>query len=955
VVSGHGILQPRVSVSLPCTNRSRYARLYGGEPGIDQYTRTVSDVYQDVFDEGSFIGKGIYDVDAFERALRGRFPANRILSHDLLEGCYARSGLMSDAELYEDFPARYSADVARRRRWIRGDWQLAGWLRRRVKGPDGRRERNPLSMLSQWKVFDNLRRSLVPAALTLLLLLGWAVLLPAWFWTAVVVGILLVPFVVASFSALADKSSEVALRQHLAAVEWAARRQALQALLALAFLPYEAFFCLDSIVRTIGRMLITRRRLLEWSPSREVDLALEERNRTGLFAAYRSMVIAPAIAAAALIGLSYINPAVLLVAGPILLLWGASPAIAWWVSRPLVRRSTKLTADQNQFLRQLARKTWAYFETFVGPDDHWLPPDNVQENPALKVAHRTSPTNMGLALLANLSAHDFGYMSTGQLVMRTMNALHSMESLERYRGHFYNWYDTQTRMPMPPLYVSTVDSGNLAGHLLTLRAGLTALVDAPILNPRWLDGIRDALRLLLSAVGNEPPAPITQFEKALELATAVGPRTLADAWTQVERIAACAADAAACFTAPANSESEAEFWALALARQCADFRDELLLLAPWLAPQMMSEAGPDFSGASGIPTLRELATLATKWSPLIERTHKNDDPLRQLVVQGAAHANARMAAIDQLALQATALAAMDFDFLFDRIRRQLVIGYNVAERRCDGSYYDLLASEARLCNFVAIAQGKLPQESWFSLGRLLTSVGTEPVLLAWSGSMFEYLMPLLVMPTYENTLLDQTYRAAVSRQIEYGRQRGVPWGMSESGYNAVDVNLNYQYRAFGVPGLGLKRGLGEDLVVAPYASALALMVAAEPACLNLQRLASAGLAGRFGLFEAIDYTPSRQRRGESGAVVQSFMAHHQAMSLLAYAYVLLERPMQKRFRRRCFFSRNASREPRYFIRLPHILPTSAQAEATRKCRCAYSPARTRRFPRCSCSPTVAIT
>ncbi len=895
VTSGHGILQPRVSVSLPCTNRSRYARLYGGEPGIDQYTRTVSDVYQDVFDEGSFIGKGIYDVDAFERALRGRFPANRVLSHDLLEGCYARAGLMSDAELYEEFPARYSADVARRRRWIRGDWQLVGWLRRRVKGPGARRERNPLSMLSQWKVFDNLRRSLVSPALTLLLLLGWAVLSPAWFWTDVVVGMLLVPSVLGLFSALAEKRADVSPRQRLAAVEWSARRHALQALLALAFLPYEAFFCLDSIVRTIGRMLITHRRLLEWNRSSEVDLALEERDRTDLFASYRSMVIAPVLAAAALIGLSYTNPAVLLVAGPILLLWAASPAIAWWMSRPLVRPRTGLTADQTQFLRQLARKTWAYFEMYVGPDDHWLPPDNVQENPAVKVAHRTSPTNMGLALLANLSAYDFGYMSTGRLVMRTMNALRSMESLERYRGHFYNWYDTQTRLPLPPLYVSTVDSGNLAGHLLTLRSGLTALADAPVLNPRWLDGLSDAFRLLLNAVGNDPPAPIAQFEKALELAAAVGPCRLADAWTHVEELDACAAAAAACFTAPENSESEARSWALALARQCADFRDELLHLAPWLPLQVMSEAGPDFPGAGGIPTLRELATLGAIWSPLIERTRDGDDTLRRLVIQSAEHAKARMVAIDQLTLQATAFAAMDYDFLFDKVRRQLVIGYNVAERRCDGSYYDLLASEARLCNFVAIAQGKLPQESWFSLGRLLTSVGAEPVLLAWSGSMFEYLMPLLVMPTYENTLLDQTYRAAVERQIEYGRQRGVPWGMSESGYNAVDVNLNYQYRAFGVPGLGLKRGLGEDLVVAPYASALALMVAPEAACLNLQRLASGGLAGRLGLFEAIDYTPARQRRGESGAVVQSFMAHHQAMSLLSYAYVLLERPMQRRF------------------------------------------------------------
>jgi cyclic beta-1,2-glucan synthetase len=373
---------------------------------------------------------------------------------------------------------------------------------------------------------------------------------------------------------------------------------------------------------------------------------------------------------------------------------------------------------------------------------------------------------------------------------------------------------------------------------------------------------------------------------------------------------------------------------------------------------------------STIPTLRELALLDVAWSPLIERARGSSatpeerdllNTLQRLVTEGAERATARMVAIEALAQQASALTAMDYDFLYDKVRRQLVIGYNVAQRRCDESYYDLLASEARLCNFVAVAQDKLPQESWFALGRLLTSVDGTPALLAWSGSMFEYLMPLLVMPTYENTLLDQTYQAVVERQIEYGRQRGVPWGMSECGYNTVDVHLNYQYRAFGVPGLGLKRGLAEDLVVAPYATALALMVAPEAACLNLQRLAIDGLAGRFGMFEAIDYTPSRQRRGESSAVVRSFMAHHQAMSLLSFAYVLLGRRMQQRFesdplfRRLCFFCRSAFREPRCFIRTQAIFPITARPGPTRSCRCACSPARILRFRRCSCCRRAAIT
>ncbi len=872
VTSGYGILQPRVSVSLPGTNRSRYARLYGGEPGIDQYTRAVSDVYQDVFGEGSFIGKGIYDVDAFERSLKGRFPANRVLSHDLLEGCYARAGLLSDAELYEEFPARYAADVARRRRWIRGDWQLTGWLRQRARGPDGRRERNPLSMLSQWKVFDNLRRSLVPAALATLLLLGWTTLASAWIGTALVLGVLLLPSALAALGGLAHSTIEVPFRQRLAASGYAARRNVAQALLALAFLPYEAYFSLDAIVRTVGRTLITRRRLLEWRPSGDVDRPPERHDRADLLACYREMAVAPVVAAATCTGLALANAAVLAAAGPILLLWGAAPAIAWWISRPLVRRGVRLSADQTRFLRALARKTWAYFERYVGAEDHWLPPDNVQDRPKVQVAHRTSPTNMGLALLSNLAAHDFGYVSTGRLMKSTTLALRSMESLERHRGHFYNWYDTQTRLPLAPLYVSTVDSGNLAGHLLTFRAGIIALIDEPILNRQWLAGVDDTFRRLAEAVGDATPAGVAQFAQALDAAASNPPIVLADAWLQVKRLAACADDAAADVAAygSANAGTETAFWGAALARHCTDLRDDLLLLAPWLAGPALAAVPADLPGTRGIPTLRAVAKSGTQ-------------------------AKARIAVLEGLALQAAGLSDADYGFLFDKVRRQLVIGYNVAEHRRDTGYYDLLASEARLCNFFAIAQGKLPQESWFALGRLLCTVGGEPALLSWSGSMFEYLMPLLVMPSYENTLLDQTYRAAVARQIEYGRQRGVPWGMSESGYNVFDVHLNYQYRAFGVPGLGLKRGLAEDLVVAPYASALALMVAPDAACQNLQRLAAGGLAGSLGLYEAIDYTPSRQRRGETSAVVRSYMAHHQAMSLLAIAFALLERPMQKRF------------------------------------------------------------
>jgi cellobiose phosphorylase len=908
VSEGYGILQPRVAVSLPGANRSRYARLYGSDAGIDPYTHAVSDVYQDWFQEGSFIGKGIYEVDAFEQALDGRFPENRILSHDLLEGCHARSGLLSDVQLYEDYPACYSADVNRRYRWIRGDWQIAQWLLPQVPGLDGALRKNPLSALSRWKLADNLRRSLAPAALTLLLVLGWTVMASPAFWTVAILGILLIPALATSLLNVLRKPGDVRWSQHFGAATHALGQHLAQAAFSLVCLPYEAFFSLDAMVRTFWRLRVSHQRLLEWTSSGDLD----RQRRRDLVAFHRMMGIAPALAGVTALGLAAVKPAALAVAGPVLLLWLASPAIAWWMSRPLARREARLTADQTHFLRMVSRKTWAFFETFVGPEDYWLPPDNVQEHPVAAVAHRTSPTNMGLSLLANLAAYDFGYLPAGRFIERTTCALRTMAGLERHRGHFYNWYDTQSLKPLQPLYISSVDSGNLAGHLLTLRPGLLALIDAPILNARLFDGISDTFSLLVDAAEGVPPAPFAPFQQALESASTACPTTLATAWQHLDGLTTAAESGVRGLTA--NAGTEVNRWGRALAQQCRDALDELLFLAPWLTAEIPpnpplkkggGEAGgislpPAFrngvlGGFSAIPTLRHLARLDAELSPPAEEREPLSSMPRPLLRDASRRARERIAALELLALQAGELAQMDYDFLFDEARHLLAIGYNIGERRRDASYYDLLASEARLASFVAIAQGQLPQESWFALGRLLIVAGGEPTLLSWSGSMFEYLMPLLVMPTYANTLLDQTCRAAVERQIEYGRQRGVPWGVSESGYNTVDIHLNYQYRAFGVPGLGLKRGLAEDLVIAPYASALALMVAPRAACLNLQRLAAAGLAGTFGLFEAIDYTPSRLPRGQASAVIRSFMAHHQGMSFLALAYLLLDRPMQKRF------------------------------------------------------------
>lgn len=866
VTAGYGILQPRMAVSLESTNRSRFARLLGSEAGVDPYTRAVSDVYQDLFHEGSFIGKGIYDVDVFEQVLHQRLPDNRILSHDLLEGCYARTGLLSDVQLYDDFPARYDADVARRVRWMRGDWQIASWLLPTVPAfAPGTRLPNPLSLLSQWKILDNLRRSLVAPALLVLLLAGWASLARPLPWTLGLLSLLLLAPLLNGAWSLVNKPRELPWLQHGGVVLGQLAEALAQAGLALVFLPHEVWFSLQAIVRTHVRIFFTRHRLLEWRAS---DATPTDRAVAGgpadLLRSYAQMAVSPLLAVA-------IAAALLLVPGqrllflqalPLLFLWLLAPALAWWISRPLEQNPVHLSAAQILFLRTLARRTWRFFETYVTAQDRWLPPDNYQEHPVAVLARRTSPTNMGLALLANVTAYDFGYASVGALLLRTGNALHSMAQLQRHSGHFFNWYDTETGLPLQPRYISAVDSGNLSGHLLTLRPALLALADQPLLNPRTFAGLQDALANLRAALGSSASAALLQAQATLEqhlaLQCATPPQTVQSALQALDSVDTLHIYLMGLLQDHAGS-APALPWALALQAQCADARADLLLL------------GTQTDAAAPLPTLRALATA------------------------GCVVAQARMGQLEALAAQAATMALVDYGFLYDRSRHLIAVGFNVDEQRCDTGHYDLLASEARLCSFVAIALGEVPQDNWFALGRLLTSAGNAPALLSWSGSMFEYLMPNLVMPVYANTLLDQTCRAVVRRQITYGEQHGVPWGISESGYNTVDAALNYQYRAFGVPGLGLKRGLADDLVIAPYASALALMVLPDAACRNLQRMVGEGLQGDYGMYEAMDYTPSRLPRGQSGAVVRSYMAHHQGMSFLSFSHVLLEQIMPRRF------------------------------------------------------------
>lgn len=915
VVDGYTILQPRVGVSLPGARRSRYVQLYSGDPGVDPYTRAVSDVYQDLFAEGSFVGKGIYDVDSFEQRCAD-FPENTILSHDLIEGAYCRAGLLSDVMLYEEYPARYAADIARRHRWMRGDWQIAGWLLGRVRGRSGRRGVNPISAQSKWKIFDNLRRSVAPIATVLVLLAAWSVSRAVAAASMLfVMTVVVLPTLFTALACLLRKPVDLPIGMHLRATLDSLVRPLVQNALTLVFLPYEAYSSADAITRTLWRLWWSRRRLLEWKTASDSERGNDE----SPWGACRAMAFAPALAGAALVALAIRHREALPWSAAWIVAWMVSPLVAWWLSRPVSRPAPRLSESQLGFLEKLSRKTWRYFEEFVTAEEHWLPPDNIQQNPDTVIASRTSPTNIGMALLANLAARDFGYLSTAGLITRTRQTLATLARLERHRGHFLNWYDTRSLAPLQPRYVSLVDSGNLAGSLLVLASGFVELCETRVLPPRVFGGLQDTLRVLLE-VSRRPEGPTESADvlrKMERLAEDLdqAPASLAAADALLARLLLGAAE----LTSTVGSDAEIAWWARAFEQSCRDHQADLRHQATWIglpSPPvgLWDLATGDQRAALGKlremlecldagATPRDIAAAQSFSETLIEAPPSRGFTeahawLRQVnaaLVTAAERARRRIQAFEELALECRDLAEMDFGLLHDATRELFSIGFNVSERRLDGSFYDLLASEARLASYIVVAQGKFGQEHWFALGRLLTSAGRAPALLSWSGSMFEYLMPLLVMPNYENTLLDRTYQAIVRRQIEYGRQRGVPWGISESGYNAFDQHKIYQYRAFGVPGLGLKRGLAEDLVIAPYASILALMIAPEAACRNLETLAAEGQQGPWGFHEAIDYTPSRLPPGASSITIRQSMAHHQGMSLLSLAYLLLDKPMQRRF------------------------------------------------------------
>jgi cyclic beta-1,2-glucan synthetase len=862
VVRGYGILQPRVGVSLPSAHRSRFAAIHARDPGLDPYSTATSDVYQDLFGEGSFTGKGIYDVDVFEQATRGRFPENALLSHDLIEGSYARAGLVTDVIVYDDYPARYLTYTRRKQRWIRGDWQILGWLRSSVPGPEGR-EPNRLSLLSRWKILDNLRRSLIEISLVVLLIAGWTILPGGPLtWSAIVLGLIAAPSILWSVQSLLRPPFDKSWRAYYAAIGRDGLNTARQLAMTVTFLAHQAVISADAIVRTIWRLSVSRRKLLEW----QTASAAERSTADSSGSVWRAMRSSTILAVAVLVGVAGLAFALsdgmsgtdgdrftelhwLMAALPFVVLWLVGPAIAHHLRRPTGLPQKELSEHDRREALRYALLHWHYFDRFVTEDTHWLAPDNFQEDPSPVVAMRTSPTNIGLQLLATTSACDLGFITIEEMTSRLERVFNSLEGMRRFRGHFYNWYDLRDLSLLDPAYVSTVDSGNLAGHLIALRQACLTIPDTSVYDGRAERAVAAALSIAevrLKRNSLKKAERLARDAHAL-LVPSTGEADLLAALVAVEQ--ALDETRRAGFTDD-SEVSEWLAWGLS--------RIEIIL-----TDGFRSEAsGPATS-------LRSMA-------------------------DNSEHASELVARMEAIAFEATRyIQEMDFRFLFDADRKLFSIGYNERGHALDASSYDLLASEARLTSFVAVAKKDVPVEHWFSLGRTLTHASGETALVSWSGSMFEYLMPALVMRSFPGTLLRQAYGGAVRRQIAYGRVAGVPWGSSESAYNLRDRHLTYQYRAFGVPDLALKRGLARDLVIAPYASALAMMVEPHRGLQNLATLEDTGALGRYGFYDALDYT--RPDPGQRFAIVRNYMAHHVGMGLVALTNVLSEDVWPARF------------------------------------------------------------
>jgi cyclic beta-1,2-glucan synthetase len=846
VTAGYGILQPRVTPSLTTgSDASAFQRIFSVNRGIDPYVFTVSDVYQDIAGEGTFTGKGLYHVDAFEAALKGKIEENAVLSHDLLEGSLAHCALVSDVELVEDFPIRYEVEMSRQHRWARGDWQLLPYMFNLSNG---------VSMLGRWKMYDNLRRSLIPCAWLIASVMGWYYMEPtqALVWQFVLIFSLFVAPTLSLISGLMPRRNDIVARAHLHAVLSEIQAANAQVALRIVFIAHSAAMMMDAIARSIYRTFVSGKLMLEWRTAAQVQSSAGG----SILDYYRSMWIAPVLSVLSLLLAAISDTGLPFIGIPFALLWALSPAIAWFVSQSAETEDQLVVPDNViEELRKIARRTWLYFEQFVTVDQNFLPPDNFQEIPHPILAERTSPTNIGVYLLSVMSARDFGWIGFEETIRRLEETVSTIDRMPKYRGHLFNWYKTDTLETMEPKYVSAVDSGNLAGHLIAVSSMCRDWAEAPSAHVQGnLDGIGDVASILSEVLADLPDdrKTVRPLRRLME-----------------ERIAGFQ-------NALAAVKREHEFASIRVINLAVLARD-----IHKLTVNLDHEVKSAQSGE------------VTKWATMLVNTceaHIADGVFDLGAIEGLRQ---RLIVVRDRARDIA--FTMDFSFLFRPERRLLSIGYRVNANELDEACYDLLASEARLTSLFAIAKGDLPTEHWYKLGRPIVPIGARGALVSWSGSMFEYLMPPLVMQERQGGILNQTNNLIVQEQMNHGRRLGTPWGISEAAFNARDHELTYQYTNFGVPTLGLKRGLGQNAVIAPYASILASMYDPKAAIANLERLRGLGALGVYGFHDAVDFTPTRVPEGKTCAVVRNYYAHHHGMSIAAVANVVFNGRLREWF------------------------------------------------------------
>ncbi|MDF2943363.1 MAG: conserved rane protein of unknown function [Herbinix sp.] len=841
VMEGYVIIQPSVRNHIVDKKGSRFAEIFGGQSGLANYSTVISDIYQDIFNEGIYIGKGIYDIQAFHMLLHNTIPENRVLSHDLLESCYARTAFSSTARIMDSFPSSVLSYVKREHRWIRGDWQLFPWLFK-GKTANGR----TLSAISRWKITDNLRRSIVPLSKTLFIIVNLAILPKIYYlWFPLVFFNDIFNLAIILITIIMQKI----FRPKLALVYKGFFNELgiiiQRAFMELVITPYRAYVATDAVIRTLFRLYVSKKNLLRWNTAEAVDSSVANSLKGYFYSMWSSLI--PSIILLVLLVIKDIHPIGSILFIALAVAWVMAFSMAYHISQPKEKKLKEEQEVDRELLLETARRTWQFFKDLSTKDNNWLCPDNYQIARVEKISDKTSPTNIGLQFLAILSARDFGYESLSATVGYVENLMETVLKLLKWKGHLYNWYQIKTLEVLNPAYISTVDSGNFLGHMIALKNGLLEQIDAPIFPDCLISELKYTLKLSNYDIKQDASGRQYNGHELKDDYKLIGEfvKDITDIWDDL------------------NSREQPY--------ENSRWTKELLNNIDFIVDEAAGFKLKDATFAS-YPTLRQLALKDNKNAKaMIERIYSLCNKIDCF------------------------LANVEFRFLFDEKRMLFHIGYHVSSNMLDAGCYDLMASESSLTSFLAIAMGEVPLRHWYKLARPLTIVKGIPCFVSWSGTMFEYLMPNLVLKEFEGSVYAESSKAAVLQQMNYAKEMGIPWGISESQYFRFDLNSNYQYKAFGVPKLRLQPVRKNSLVVAPYATMLAIEYGSEDCLSNLRKLSELGAFGEYGFYEAIDFNGPDAVEMTPYCIVRSFMAHHQGMNLVAINNFLNHGIIRKRF------------------------------------------------------------